>query len=173
MPEYNIGFSEKLIEAAQVVLSSSANTIDSQRTVLYLSLLSCEITLKSLLENAGIPIEEIKHYSHKLRSLLDKVCLCEVQEDLVVGQSIWVSASRICAITIDVDSGSSTVGTLLTLEQDGASQYPNEIRYGSDIAHAPAAAMLQTAEKIFEWVTKHLGKVRQKTVEKSKLSNSV
>jgi HEPN domain-containing protein len=162
MPEYNIGFSEKLIEAAQVVSNNGKNAIDAQRTVLYLSLLSCEIALKAFLENAGVPIQEIAHYSHKLRSLLDAVCHCEIQEEIVAGQSMWVSASRVCAITVAIESGTSTICTLLTLEQEGASRYPNEIRYGEAIAHAPANAMLQAAEKIFEWVTRHLGRIRRK-----------
>ncbi len=161
MSEYNIGFSEKLIEAAQVVADSALDSIDGQRTVLYLSLLSSEIALKAFLEAAGMPVQKIVGYSHNHRALLDAVCRCEVKE-IVAGQLTWVSASRVCAISIAIETGASTVGTLLSLEQEGASRYPNKIRYGNSVAHAPARAMLQVSEKLFEWVIKHLSAVRQK-----------
>lgn len=160
MPEYNIGFSEKLIEAAQVVNGQTLSSIDAQRTVLYLSLLSSEVSLKAFLESAGVPVQEIKAYSHNLRALLDAVCRCEVQAEVVTGSRMWVPASRVCAITVQINSGGSTVGTLLSLEQEQASRYPNEIRYGEAITHAPPAAMLQAAEKLHEWVKMHLGNAR-------------
>lgn len=162
MPEYNIGFSEKLIEAARVVADNALDSIDGQRTVLYLSLLSSEIALKAFLETAGISVQEIARYSHNHRALLDAMCHCEVQEEIVAGQLMWVPASRVCAISVAIETGTSTVGTLLSLEQEGASRYPNEIRYGNSVAHAPAKAMLQASEKLFEWVIAHLSAVRQK-----------
>lgn len=162
MAEYNIEFAEKLISAAKVVASSDSISVDAQRTVLYLSLLSCEISLKALLEKAGMPTREITALSHNLRGLLDAVCRCEVNETIVgVAQPMWVSAARVCAITIDFGGTESTVGTLLSLEADGASRYPNQIRYGSTIVHAPCEAMLQAAEKILAWVGAHAAAVRR------------
>jgi HEPN domain-containing protein len=162
MPEYNIGFSEKLVEAAKVVADNSLDSIEGQRTVLYLSLLSCEIALKALLESAGISIQEITRYSHNLRTLIDAICRCEVKEEIVAGQPTWVPASRVCAITVAIETGTSTVGTVLSMEKTGTSRYPNEIRYGHSVVHVPAKAMLQAAEKLLEWVNKHLSAVRQK-----------
>lgn len=162
MAEYNIEFAEKLISAAKVVASSDSNSVDAQRTVLYLSLLSCEISLKALLEKAGMSIGEITTLSHNLRGLLDAVCRCEVNETIVgVAAPMWVSAARVCAIPINVAGGESTVGTLLLLEEAGASRYPNQIRYGSAIVHAPCEAMLQAAENILPWVVAHIAAVRR------------
>lgn len=162
MAEYNIEFAGKLITAARVVASSDSDSVDAQRTVLYLSLLSCEISLKALLERAGFSVREITALSHNLRGLLDTVCRCEVNETIAgVTTPMWVSAARVCAIPISVGGGESTVGTLLSLEEAGASRYPNQIRYGSTIVHAPCEAMLQAAEKIFPWVVAHLAAVRR------------
>ena len=52
--EYNIEFSGKLIEAAKVLQDSDSSNKESNRATLYLSLLSCEISLKALLEKAGM-----------------------------------------------------------------------------------------------------------------------
>ena len=51
MQEYNIGFSEKLIEAAQVIVKDGLQSVDAKRTVLYLSLLSCESESMSIPSN--------------------------------------------------------------------------------------------------------------------------
>ena len=53
MSEYNIGFSEKLLDAAQSVTKDGLDSVDAIRTVLYLSSLASEIVLKALLEKAG------------------------------------------------------------------------------------------------------------------------
>ena len=45
MVEYNIAFGEKLSETARMVIAEEMETLDAQRTVLYLSLLSAEIAL--------------------------------------------------------------------------------------------------------------------------------
>ena len=60
MPEYEIAFGEKLADIARMVAAEACVTIDAQRTVLYLSLLSTEISLKAMLERAGRPITKIR-----------------------------------------------------------------------------------------------------------------
>ena len=67
MSQYDIAFGEKLAEVANLVV---ADGLDAQRTVLYLSLLSPEIALKSLVERAGKPTGEIRKRSHNLADLL-------------------------------------------------------------------------------------------------------
>lgn len=161
MPEYSIAFAEKLIEAATVVKENGLDSLDARRTVLYLSLLSSEIALKAFLENAGLPTGSIKQHSHNLSTLLDAVCTCEVK-DQTTSLDIWLPASRVCAIEIQIEGATSTVGSLLAMEQEGASHYPNEIRYGEKIVHVPAAAALQAAEKIHNWALGHIGKARRR-----------
>ena len=53
MAEYDIAFGERLAETARMVADEGLAELDAQRTVLYLSLLSTEITLKAMLERAG------------------------------------------------------------------------------------------------------------------------
>ena len=47
MAEYNIGFTEKLIDAAKLVADSGLESEYAKRTVLYLSKLASEINLKA------------------------------------------------------------------------------------------------------------------------------
>jgi hypothetical protein len=71
MPEYDVRFAKKLLEAASAAATDGLETIEAQRTVLYLSLLASEIALKSLLERAGLPIATIKTRHLDLAGLLD------------------------------------------------------------------------------------------------------
>ncbi len=73
MAEYNIGFSKKLIEAACAVAAEDLSDLDAVRTVLYLSSLASEITLKALLEKVGIPVKDIKSRGHSLSKLLTDI----------------------------------------------------------------------------------------------------
>ena len=76
---FSLGFSERLIEAAESFFNIQNNSADEvARAVLYLSLLSCEISLKALLEQAGFPIKEIKKRSHDLEGLLEDVGTCKL-----------------------------------------------------------------------------------------------
>lgn len=80
MSEYNIGFSKKLIGAARFVAGDGLDSENAIRTVLYLSKLACEITLKALHEKAGRPVVEIRNYGHDLSKLLVEFGKCKVLE---------------------------------------------------------------------------------------------
>lgn len=161
MTEYSIGFSEKLVSAAQIVMDDSTqDSIDAQRTVLYISLLSCEIALKALLERAGKPVAEVKKCSHDFRKLLALFGECEVEEDIGNGFLKWVPAVRIRSITVDPTYGNATVGNLLEAENSGASTYPNEIRYGNSLKHYPPDLIVATACELVEWAKQHEGHIR-------------
>ena len=77
MAEYSTGFAKSLILAAKKLHLENQNTIDSERAVLYLSLLASEVLLKSILERVGVSIPELKSISHDIPKLLNKVCECE------------------------------------------------------------------------------------------------
>lgn len=162
MSEYNIGFSEKLIDAARIVAASSTDRVDEQRTILYLSLLSAEIALKAFLEQAGVSIKEIRNCSHNHEELLAKLDHCEIQVEVTPNQLKWVSASRVRAISVYAEYSESTIGALFSLKNEGASQYPNQIRYGNTVSHAPAGVMLQASERLLKWVNSNLNSVRRK-----------
>lgn len=159
MSEYNLGFSEKLIDAAKVVFDDGLNSVDAARTVIYLGLLSCEITLKSLLERAGMSVKDIKKYSHNLNGLLNAVRACEIHEDIGNGIFKWIPASRLKSLPINTSDGKTVVGKILSAESSGASNYPNEIRYGEGFRHYPPEAIIQTAISILSWTQNHWDRV--------------
>ena len=63
---------------------------------------------------------------------------------------------------VDVGDGFNkpTVGTLLAAEEHGASQYPNEVRYGEEVRHYPPEAMLGAAKAILSWADEHWEEIR-------------
>ena len=159
MSIYDIGFSEKLTDAAQFIVKDDLKSVDSIRTVLYLSLLSCEISLKALLEKAGMPIKTIRARSHNLKELLNDLGKCKIQ--VKIGDKYRsVSASRLRSVTIDKRYANSTVGTLFEAECRGASNYPNQIRYGDSLKHYPPELILKTAKAITAWAREHSDTIR-------------
>lgn len=148
MPIYDIRFGKKLAEIAQIVIVEGLLTIDAQRTVLYLSLLSIEITLKAILEHAGKPVADIRVLSHSLAKLLSELSKCEVEVEVAPGERTYVSASRLRACVLKNGSAESTVGEILDAESLGASVYPNKIRYGDVLSHFPAEVVAEAAAKV-------------------------
>lgn len=130
MAEYDLGFASKLAEIAADVDEKQGRNYDARRAIAYLSRLSFEITLKSLLEQAGVPIAEIRARSHNLRQLLADLSACEVEVEIAPGTKAWTSAARLRAVSIDLGFFQIPIGELITAEDQGASQYPNQIRYG-------------------------------------------
>lgn len=148
--EYSSEFAKRLIEAAEAFSVNSSTLNEADRTVLYLSCLSCEISLKALLENAGYSLKELKKISHNLSSLLNEVSSCKFA---ATGQK----ATSIRSKEVIQNTSNGTVGTLLTAEISGASQYPNEIRYGEIINHYPPKLMLNCAKIVNKWCKLNTG----------------
>jgi len=123
MAEYDITFGKRLAETARMVASEGIAELDAQRTVLYLSLLSTEITLKAMLEQAGMPVSEIRAHSHRLAALLSSLGLRKIEIEIAPGAKRHVLASRIRAIQINHGSARSTVGDVIDAESHGASKY--------------------------------------------------
>lgn len=159
MAEYNIGFSEKLIDAAQFVAKEDDGSDDAARTVLYLSCLACEIALKALLEHSGKPVAEITKLRHNLVALLKELGKCKVEVPIVKDFLAWVPATRLRSVTVDERFANATVGTILSAEDQGASKYPNEIRYGNAIRHYPHQLVLEAAVCVTDWAKKHREKI--------------
>ncbi|MDO8283228.1 MAG: hypothetical protein Q7U10_11510 [Thermodesulfovibrionia bacterium] len=159
MAEYNIEFSENLIDAGNLILIGDPHSFDAHQTVLYLSLLSCEITLKALLEKSGMQINIIRKRSHNLHELLVDLGKCKVP--LEIGNTKrWVSASKIRGRVVDKRYANATIGTMLEAESKGASKYPNGIRYGDKFFYYPPSLMLKTAIKTMQWAREHWDTIR-------------
>lgn len=162
MNEYNLEFAKKLIEAADFI-SIDLNEIEAKRTVLYLSLLSCEISLKFVLDNAGYEISKIKSFNHRISQILDEITSkIELFREIAPGDKRWTPASIIRAKSINFGEAQSTVGAILTATE--TSKYPNEIRYGDNLYHYPPSVMLDTAKKVNEWAKDNQGKFRSKNI---------
>jgi HEPN domain-containing protein len=155
MPQYDIAFAEKLSQVANFVLDDGIEDLEAQRTVLYLSLLSTEIALKSMLEKAGKPVGEIRSRSHNLAELLKDLGQCEIQEEVVPGQLKSVSASRLRAKTLQQGEAKVTFGAIIDTKPNQASKYPNEVRYGEQLRHYPPAVVAQMASTVVAFAREH------------------
>lgn len=160
MAEYDIAFGERLAETARIVAADGLEQLDAQRTVLYLSLLSVEITLKALLEHAGIPVTEIRARSHRLAELLSDLGRCEVEVEVTPGGNHYVPASRLRSYTLIYGTGETTVGAVIEAESQGASTYPNQVRYGNVLRHFPASVVAQMAERTSAFAREHWQSIR-------------
>jgi HEPN domain-containing protein len=148
--EFSFEFSERLIESAEGLLEFSSDKDEAGRAILYLSCLSCEISMKALLERSEYTIRELKRFSHKLHELLDEITRC--------GHSTpdkRASSIRSKEVLSGVANG--TVGSLLVSQIENASTYPNEIRYGEIVSHFPAQTMLQCAKVVLNWCKENNG----------------
>lgn len=155
MPQYDIAFGKKLAEVANFVLNDGIDALDAQRTVLYLSLLSTEISLKAMLERAGKPVDDIRKRSHKLRDLMNDLSQCEIEVAVAPGTPRMVSASRLRGCTLRDGEAEFTVGTVLDAESKGSSIYPNDVRYGDLLRHYPPAVVAQTATAVANFAHMH------------------
>lgn len=158
--EYSLDFAERLIEAAESFVGKENSNDEAGRTILYLSLLSCEISLKALLEKAGFSVKELKKRSHDLRGLTKDICCCELT-GTGIGDSKPFFASRLLAQMVVPNTANGTVGTLLDGECVEASKYPNEIRYGELITHFHPLVMLDCAKVLAKWAADNINCIKR------------
>lgn len=148
MKTYSLAFADTLISAARCLEASAIQFPEGRRAVLYLSLLSIEIALKSVLEDAGLSISAIKSRSHNLGQLLADLSLCEYEVYSDRGKTHWTSAATLRAIPIHEGNAVSTIGELLSVRGKVVSRYPNEIRYGAKISHYSPSTILFAASTL-------------------------
>jgi hypothetical protein len=160
--EYSLEFSQRLIDAARSFLDKDKVDDETGRAVLYLSLLSCEISLKAILEKAGYTIKELKKRSHDFSGLIKDLCFCDLVGTGVAGSKPFTGA-RLLSERVDPNIGNGTVGALLKGEEQGASKYPNEIRYGELVRHFPPMLMLNCASVVCEWCKENISKIKRRT----------
>lgn len=163
MAEYDIDFGKKLAEAARVLLELGVASQEAKRTVVYLSLLSTEISLKAMLEKAGMDPKQIRRRSHRLHDLLKDLCHCEIEIEIAPGSRVFVSAAKICPIPISYEGIETPVGRLICAEQEGASVYPNEVRYGANFRHFPAEVLVGMADATSRFASEYWATLRVKT----------
>lgn len=160
MAEYDLAFAAKLASVADQVDEQDPWAHDARRVTVYLARLSAEITLKALLEKAGVPVRQIHDHRHDLRGLLITLGRCEVEVEVTPGNRQWVSASRVRAICIDLGMVQLPIGKVLDAEDEGASRYPTEIRYGAAVVDFQPGLVSAMAGLLAEWAKVHWDVIR-------------
>lgn len=160
MSEYNIDFSDQLLDAARIVAAQSKDTADGQQTILYLSLLSAEMSLTSLLEGAGVPISEIRLCSHSHQKLLAKLDHCEVKVETSTEQTEWMPVSRLNGITVSAGNMNFYLGTLFSFESERDSRTHIPVSYCNEVINVPSTVMLRASEELAEWARQYRNVIR-------------
>ena len=94
--------------------------------------------------------------------LIKDLCLCDLVGTGIAGSKPYTGAKLLSQV-VDPNVGNGTVGALLKCEEQGASKYPNEIRYGELVRHFPPMLMLDCASKICEWGKDNISKIKRRT----------
>jgi hypothetical protein len=158
---YSLEFAKRLLEAAESFDVVKNDKDEVGRAILYLSLLSCEITLKALLEKAGFSVRELTKRSHDLRGLCKDICSCELTGPGFANSKPHSAASMLAKVVVK-GTTNGTVGTLLSAENANASKFPNEIRYGELIKHFHPLDMLNCANIVAEWAAQNFNYIKRK-----------
>jgi hypothetical protein len=161
MPEYDLRFAAKLAEVADKVDEDDPWAYDARRVTVYLSRLSAEITLKALLEKAGFPVSHIKSRNHNLKHLLNDVSSCEVLEEVTKGKTLWVPASKVRTVCLDLGFMQLPIDTIICAEEKGTSRYPNEIRYGSNVVDFDPSFVSGMAISLAKWAEENFNYIRR------------
>ena len=160
MATYDIDFSDTLISAAISIEKSSIDSFNAIRTIIYLTSLSMEIALKSLLEQAGVPVSTIKSRSHNFVKLMADICFCEMETDVGNGHMLWMSASNLRTLVIREGERTISLWGLLCDSDIPKSKYPNEIRYGEELTHFLPSTMIQASSMLVSIIKEHQGRIR-------------
>ncbi len=155
MPEYDLKFSKKLAEVAIHALRSLDNCPETHRASLYIRILPIEISLKAILEKAGMSLRKIRNTSHDISKLMRSLDKCSIENRLPGNSAVRISASLLRAKVIKLNESSITVGQIIDAESSGASAYPINIRYGNLITHFPAEVVAKAAELIIAFADEH------------------
>lgn len=160
MAEYSLSFANQLADTAKLIADNGLTNAEAKRVVLYISLLSVEISLKAMLEQAGVPLAKIRRRSHDLAGLMRDLGRCKVSVEVVPGSQLLVPATRLRACELTYGGAQATVGELLDAEKNGASQYPNQVRYGKLPKHYPPELVAQLAARVHRFAIEHWHSVR-------------
>lgn len=164
MAEYDIDFAAKLALVATEVDEKDPWAYDARRVTVYLGRLSAEISMKALLEKAGVPVSSIRAHSHDLRGLLSDLSKCEVEVEVAPGVKQWCSASCVRAAVIDLGLVHVPIGELIDAEDPRISKYPNEIRYGESVVDFSPGLVSDMAAVLASWAKSHWNTIRLPTI---------
>ncbi|WP_157281229.1 hypothetical protein [Methyloversatilis universalis] len=161
MPQYDLNFAKNLTDVSTALLNQGLETPEARRTVIYLSRLSMELSLKALLELAGKPTLEIKSRGHDLQALLADVESYEFEMKIFDDQ--WHSGTEIRKLNIPYNIHQIDMGTIIEAERHGASKFPNEIRYGDNVQDVAPEILTPASLILASWAHQCTGNVRRKS----------
>lgn len=160
MAEYDIDFAAKLASVATEVDEKDPWAYDARRVTIYLGRLSAEISMKALLEKAGVPVKRIRARSHDLQGLLSDLSECEVEVEIAPSVKHWCSASSVRTAVIDFGVVHVPIGELIDAEDTRISKYPNEIRYGETVVDFSPSLVSGMAAVLANWAKSHWNTIR-------------
>lgn len=151
----HFGFSARLIESAEHLLPECYKKPDAGQAVLYYGYLSCELSLKTLLENAGFSPAELKKCSHNFTDLLILVEAC----DMPIHGGKTKKATSIRSLCAVPGVYNSTVGNLLD-SLPYANEYPSGIRYAKNFDNYDPETMVGCAKVVLKWCRENFDKLQ-------------
>jgi hypothetical protein len=80
-----------------------------------------------------------------------------------IAKSKPYTGAKLLSKIVDPNIGNGTVGALLKGEEQGASKYPSEIRYGELVRHFPSILMLKCASVVCAWCKENISIIKRKT----------
>jgi hypothetical protein len=160
MPEYDLQLAEELAIVAGSVPQTELAPVAHDRMRLYLAMLSIELSLKAMLERAGMPVQHIRNRGHRIRDLLSDIDRCTIEVTPMAGVVCRTSASRLRSVAISTQIESGTVGQLIEGLGGNVSNYPNQIRYGGHLRHYNASLVADAAGQIIAFAKAHWSSIQ-------------
>lgn len=152
MPSYSPKLAKAFSELATNKVSIGLPAVEDHQVVAYVSRVSIELSIKALLEKAGVPEKAVRALSHDLPDLLKELDQCKVA---VAAMSTPVPASRVRGKEINWAEGVVTLGRIIDAEHAGASTFPNQYRYGPPPTDFPAEVLALAAAVLCAWAEEH------------------
>jgi hypothetical protein len=137
VPEYSLPQASDLAELAIDGLDSRLSDGGVRaRNCLYLAHLSIELALKAVLEQVGMPVNDIRRMGHNLLALSKAVGGCSYTHVLGQGHGEYLSFGHFVEAT----------------QWESFSSYPGELRYGPDVTHFDPETVAQLARELCKWL---------------------
>ena len=149
MPEYSLSQAADLAQLAIDGLEKQAHDGGVRaRNCLYLAHVSIELALKAALEQAGMPVNDIRRMSHNLLTLSKAVGGCSFTHALGQGRGVVIRDLKVTK-----DGEYLSFGRFVEATQwESFSSYPGELRYGPDVTHFDPEMVAQLARELCNWL---------------------
>ena len=149
---YNPKLARAFAEIALNTIATGLSAVEDHQVVAYISRVSMELSIKALLEKAGVPRKTVRALSHDLPDLLRELDKCKVK---MADIPIPVSAMRVRGKEILWNGALVTLGNVIDAEHAGASNFPDQYRYGPPPTDYQAEVLAHAAVALCTWAEEH------------------